>query len=93
MISQEFTEEVPAWSGTTHTMYPSWDALVEAETHGFVVVAIPKKRSKSTVPWVVGPWATRREANNCRQRMRNKLKKELDLKQINFYIRHAWKDV
>lgn len=84
--------DIPA-VGRSGTVYPNWDALVEAETNGFVVVAVPKQHSKTTVPWVVGPWPTRREANNCRQRMRTKLKQVMDLDQITFYIRHAWKEV
>jgi hypothetical protein len=85
--------DMPAYSGSTGKHYPDWDALVAAETHGFVVVAVPKELSKNVVPWVVGPWATKREANNCRQRMRNKLKQVMDLEHVSFYIRHAWKDV
>lgn len=78
--------------GRNGQTYPNWDALVAAETNGHVVVAVPKERSKSTVPWVVGPWPTKREAVNCRQRMKTKLKKVMDLKLLDFYIRYAWKE-
>lgn len=86
------SNDIPA-IGHKGKVYQNWDELVLEESHGFVVVAVPKERSKSTGPWVVGPWATKREANNCRQRMRTKLKQVMDLEYVDFFIRHAWKDV
>jgi poly(3-hydroxybutyrate) depolymerase len=86
------SDDIPA-IGRNGTTYPNWDALVAAETHGFVVVAVPKELSRNVVPWVVGPWPTKREANNAKLRMKTKLKKDYDLEQVRFYIRLAWKDV
>lgn len=84
--------DIPA-IGRHGTEYPNWDALVAAETHGFVAIAVPKESSKGVAPWVVGPWPTKREAINCRQRMKTKLKKVIDLKDVSFFVRHAWKEV
>lgn len=85
------TDDIPAINESNGKEYPNWAALVEAETHGFVAVAYLKNGTGA--PWVVGPWPTKREANNCRQRMKNSLKKHHDLSEVYFFVRHAWKDV
>jgi hypothetical protein len=82
--------------------YPSWDALVDAESNGYVAVAILQENTpkKGLFCWVVGPFPTKREATNAGVRIRAKYKRDLEraghplmstLIRVN--IRPAWKDV
>ena len=85
-----------AYSENTNTHYPSWEALVEAEANGHVVVAIMTSATQSW-PWVVGPFPTKREANNAKNRLRRTLLKERSKQageNLNFslFVRPAWKD-
>jgi hypothetical protein len=58
-----------AYSPDSGKHYPTWDALVEAEANGHVAVAV-LDNGKESWPWVEGPFATKREANNARVRLR-----------------------
>ena len=80
--------------------YPSWEALVEGEAHGYVAVAILRERAPRGLlfPMVVGPFPTEREANNARNRIRAKYRRQearghvgSDLVVIS--VKPAWKDV
>lgn len=73
--------------------YPSWDALVEAESHGYIVTAILRKK-KTTFAWSVGTFDTKKDAANARQRMRAKHKRDpqgTELVATNIYP--LWKEV
>lgn len=58
--------------------YPNWEALVEAEANGYIATAVLRERApKGTLfTFSVGPFATEREANNARRRMRNRHNRE-----------------
>lgn len=91
--STEFTGDTPAYSDTTDTAYPTWDALVEVEAAGYVVTAIVHNRSQSW-PWTEGPFATGAEARQHLRRMRSKWSKD---RQVNgsgrwatFHARPMW---
>lgn len=74
--------------------YPNWDALVEAEANGHVVVAILTKGTMSW-PWVSGSYSTKKDADRARARLRTKLKREqLDHPDVEFslFVRPMWKD-
>jgi hypothetical protein len=79
--------------------YPSWEALVEGESNGYVAVALLRERApKETVfPWVVGPFPTQALAQNAARRMRASFRRQdrdfvvSDL--VSTRVRPAWKDV
>ena len=86
----------PAYSERTKTEYETWDALVAAEANGWVAVTIIT-RGGDTWPWVSGPYPTKREGDNARNRMRTRFKREQRERGIpettaSFYVRPAWKD-
>jgi hypothetical protein len=85
---------VGAYSPDTDTHYDNWDALVEAESNGYVVVAIVSN-GKVSWPWVVGPYDDKLQADRARARLRRKLKREQDRfpsHTFSLYVRPAWKD-
>lgn len=74
--------------------YPNWEALVEAEANGHVVVAV-LTRGSSTWPWVQGPYETKEEADKARARLRTKMNREKrDAPDVSFslFVRPAWKE-
>lgn len=78
--------------------YPSWDALVEGESNGWLATAILRERApKGTLfTWSVGPFPTKREANNARARIRTRYRREAETSQsdlVGINVRPAWKDV
>lgn len=85
-----------AYSADTNTHYPTWEALVEAEAEGYLVIAIVSSE-KQTWPWVQGPYPDKREANNARARARNKFKKDIQSPWVDpnltasFFVRPLWK--
>jgi hypothetical protein len=82
-----------AYSTSTDTTYESWEALVEAESNGYLAVALLTNQ-KQTWPFVEGPFPTKREATNARTRMRNRFKKESEWQaQVTgkFFVTPAWK--
>lgn len=86
--------DTTAYSERTNTHYPNWDELVAAEANGYVVVAIISSEKESW-PSVIGPFPSKREANNARVRLRNRLKsKAADHPDASFacFVRPAWKD-
>jgi hypothetical protein len=82
-----------AFSSETGTRYPSWEALLEAEANGHVVVAIISD-GKQTWPYVEGPYPTKREATNARARMKTRFKKDVEWDQtrsVSYAVRPVWK--
>ena len=81
--------------------FESWEALVESEANGWVATAILRERAPRQLlfTWTVGPFSTKREAANARNRMRARYRRQeregrsvpSDLVAIN--VRPAWKDV
>lgn len=92
MVSRN--EPTPAYSPETDTHYPSWEALVEAEANGYVVVAIITS-GKETWPYIVGPIPDKDEANKARNRLRAKWKREMRQyplgQKVTFHVRPSWK--
>lgn len=85
---------IGAYSSETNRHYPSWDALVEAEANGHVVVAVVTN-GRQTWPYVMGPYPTKPEAERARSRLRSRLKREqADYPGATFTlsVRPAWKD-
>lgn len=83
-----------AYSEKTNTHYPSWDALIEEEANGYVVVAVISN-GKKTWPWVIGPFNVRENAQRAQARLRYKLKKDLKTRPGftgKVFVRPAWKD-
>lgn len=85
-----------SFSEATQTTYESWEALVEAEASGWVVVAIITEGASSW-PWIVGPYGTKRDASNARARARNRWQRAQRARPTDhtasFFVRAAWKDV
>lgn len=84
-------KDIPAYSPTTKITYDSWDALVAAESNGFVAVAMMVSRN-SVWPWMVGPFATEAEANKRAAKMRRQAKKEANPQlTVKVRVRPIWK--
>lgn len=86
-----------AYSESTGNTYEDWEALVAAESNGYVVTAIITK-GKQSWPWTIGPFDTKREASLARNRLRNRMKRENAVpwyadRSFRLFIRPAWKDV
>lgn len=86
-----------AYSDTTGTRYPSWEALVEAEANGWVAVVIISS-PRETWPYVEGPFPTKAEAERARNRLRRKWKREQQQPFPRYpnqtykgFVRPAWK--
>ena len=78
-------------------VYPNWNALLDAETNGYVVVAIiTAPNHRHPLPRVQGPYFTKVEAANAKQRWRTKLKREQRESYphhgFRLYIEPVWKD-
>ena len=58
-----------AYSEATGITYPDFDALVQAESHGYTVCAVIT-RDDNTWPWMVGLYLTKREARRATARLR-----------------------
>lgn len=84
-------KDIPAHSPTTKTTYDNWDALVAAESNGFVAVAIMVSKN-SVWPWMVGPFETEAEANKRAAKMRRQAKKEAHSElTVTVRVRPIWK--
>lgn len=85
---------IPAHSGSSGKDYPSWDDLVAAEANGWVAVMIMQLKTKAFAR-VVGPFSTKREAQNCGASLRNKFKtsdrRNPDTVLLAVTIEPAWK--
>lgn len=86
--------ELPAHSDTTDTDYACWDNLVEAEANGYVLVGTSTR--PSTSPIVIGPFETKKEANEARPRYYQKWKRQearYGSFKVSTSIRVLWKDI
>jgi hypothetical protein len=63
-----------AYSPDTGRTYENWQALLDAETTGYVVVGTTTR--PNTRPVVVGPFATEEEGKRAQARLRRKWNKE-----------------
>lgn len=81
-----------AYSPSTNTHYPSWEALVEAEANGWVAVVLVSN-DKQSWPWVEGPYSTKREAKNACARKRTEFKRSGRDHAVtaSFFVRPAWR--
>lgn len=92
------SKHVPAWSDNTHTKYPSWDALVLAESNGWLATLI-LSNGKQTWTWSEGPFPGpdgKKEAKNAVVRMRKRVRKEIAMRAphtvlVSTSTRPAWK--
>lgn len=84
------TDNIPAYSPTTDTHYKNWDALVKAESNGYVVVGTSDRHDTSAI--VIGPYATKEEAQQARARLRPKWVREERPNKITTSIRILWKE-
>ena len=86
---------IPAYSNTTGTNYTSWEALLDYESNGFLVICqITSSRRNETWPWCVGPFDTKAEAERERARLRAKFKREAARwpnLSYKWFVRPAWK--
>jgi hypothetical protein len=102
MATKPPSADVPARSADGKRVYENWDALVEAESNGWVAIAVLRERApKATVfSYAVGPWPGpdgKRLATNAAVRIRKSHKKRdeermhnSDLLTVN--VRPLWKD-
>jgi septal ring-binding cell division protein DamX len=85
-----------AYSDTTGKSYPSFDALIEAESNGYLATAI-LTNGKKYWTWTVGPFPSKREANNAKGRLKTSLNREADrypfTQVLGYTVRPAWKEV
>lgn len=92
------TASIEDWKGNVRT-YDSWEELVEAESNGYVAtVMLRKKQKKGYVywTWTVGPYPTKREATNARNRLKTQIKRydgSEPVEVLAYNVRPAWKDV
>jgi hypothetical protein len=88
-------DPIGAYSESTNTHYDSWDDLVAAEANGYIVTAV-LHRGKQTWTWSIGPYDDQRLANNAKQRLKTRIKKERDshpdTELVVITIRPLWKD-
>lgn len=62
-----------AYSEETKTTYPDFDALVQAESHGYTVCAIiTNSTGTKTWPWMVGLYPTKQQARRAAANTRAK---------------------
>lgn len=83
------------------TEYDSWEALVEGESNGWVATAILRERAPrgTLFTMTLGPYSTKREAVNARQRIRSSHRRKVrngegvgsDI--VAVCVKPAWKDV
>lgn len=81
------------------TRYPNWDALIEAETLGYVVVAIISGGNyKHPWPRVTGIYPDKVSATNAKQRLRTRMRRqqrestEYEGYTFRLHIEPLWKD-
>ena len=82
-----------AYDPGTNTRYPSWEALVEATSNGWVAGAILNE-GKTTWPWMEGPFADKQEAEKARNRLRSLFKRTMEdhpNTTAKFFVRPLWK--
>jgi len=80
-----------AYSATTGTTYPSWEALLAAETNGYVVVGLSTR--PDTHPVICGPYPDKETARRAQARLRRRWKREEAPKyEVSTFVRHLWKD-
>jgi hypothetical protein len=86
---------VEAYSPATKTHYDTWDALVEAETNGWVATLIAETKNGQAFTYTLGPYPEKRLATNASRRLRNLFKKEEphDLVLLGVTVRPAWKEL
>jgi hypothetical protein len=78
------------YSEDTDRTYRNFDALVEAEAHGYTVVLTSAR--KGTVPWVVGLHASKAEADKARIRARRKAVRAEHPHKVTTHVRVVWKE-
>lgn len=88
--------EVEAYSPTTDTHYPNWDALVEAEANGYVVTAV-LCNDTATLFWSYseGPYPSKDEASKARSRLRRRYRNRHSFpgtRLLVINVRPLWKD-
>lgn len=83
-------DDTPAYSETSGKQYANWDALVKAETNGWVVVIMSTR--KNTAPYVLGPFKTKADAHRARVRNVYHAKKDEHPSPVRSFVRHLWKD-
>lgn len=77
------------YSDTTGRVYPDKDALVAAEGHGWVVVALIPNTVEAAV-W--GLWPTRSEAHNAVNRLKTEDRRNPNsIDGIRYRVRPLWK--
>lgn len=79
---------ITAYNPDTGNTYLDWDALVAAETNGYVIVSISER--PRTVPSVHGPWPSKADARKAQDRLRKRFKKEEAPYRVATYIRNLW---
>lgn len=85
--------KIKAYSPDTNTYYDSFDDLVAAEANGFVIVGLSTR--VKTLPIVVGPFPTKKDAQRAQQRYRRRWTKEESEHgnyKVSVYVRHLWKE-
>lgn len=88
---REAKKELPAFSTETGIEYPSWDALVEAESNGYVATAV-LERGSAIWTWTHGPTADREDAVRASKKLRANLKKDPEGARLRIVtVRPAWK--
>lgn len=83
-----------AYNPQTGNTYESWEALVAAESNGWMVCLILTD-GRETWPYMAGPVALQKDARNLRARLRRKFKNappdNPNTRIITTSIRPAWK--
>ena len=82
-----------AYSEVTKTTYPDFDALVQAESHGYTVCAVISRDNK-TWPWMVGLYPTKRAAQRAAANTRAKWRRkpnEYPGTTWSIFVRPVWR--
>jgi hypothetical protein len=85
----------PAYNPISGRHYTSWEALVEAESTGWVIVITSTR--PNTIPAVYGPFADKEEALKIRVNVRNKYARDEKMRygsdiKVTSRIVRSWKD-
>jgi hypothetical protein len=87
-------KQIEAYSDKTKTTYPSWDALVEAESNGYHVIVVASSKVTGEVVFAnaTSGGMTKQQARNKASKMRKDVKKEWWRKYTyRFFVRPQWK--
>lgn len=83
-------DQLEAYSVRTGRQYENWDALLKAESNGYVIVITSDR--PGTGPAVYGPYPDKHAVARVRVKLRNKAAKEERPFKVHTSVRVLWKE-